>query len=39
MLDTSAKLNMDTREGGRANGKEAVARRRYQEGSLFMLVQ
>ena len=36
MLDTSATLNADTGKGGRVNGKETMARRRYQEGCLFM---
>ena len=36
MLDTSATLNFDIGKGGRVNGKETMARRRYQEGSLFM---
>ena len=36
MLDTSATLNTDTGKGGRVNGKEIMARRRYQEGCLFM---
>ena len=35
VLDTSATLNTDTGKGGRVNGKEAMARRRYQEGCLF----
>jgi integrase len=36
VLDTSATLNTDTRKGGRVNGKETMARRRYQDGCLFM---
>ena len=36
MLNTSATLNPDTRTGGRVNGKEMMARRRSQEGCLFM---
>lgn len=35
MLDTQATLKSDTRKGGRVNGKETMARRRYQEGCLF----
>ena len=35
VLDTSATLNIDIGKGGRVNGKETMARRRYQEGSLF----
>ena len=35
MLDTRATLKADTRKGGRVNGKETMARRRYQEGCLF----
>jgi len=35
-LDNRATLNCDTGKGGRVNGKEAMARRRYQEGSLFL---
>src|SRR5207245_11587263 len=34
-LDTRGTLNGDTGKGGRVNGKETMARRRYQEGSLF----
>jgi hypothetical protein len=36
VLDTSVTLNFDIGKGGRVNGKETMARRRYQEGSLFM---
>ena len=36
MLDTSATLNTDIGKGGRVNGRETMARRRYQEGCLFM---
>src|SRR6266853_2107654 len=35
-LDTSATIGVDIGKGGRANGKEAMARRRYQEGCLFI---
>lgn len=35
MLDIQATLGSDTRKGGRVNGKETMARRRYQEGCLF----
>jgi len=35
VLDISATLDTDTGKGGRVNGKEAMARRRYQEGCLF----
>ena len=35
VLDTSATLYTDIGKGGRVNGKETMARRRYQEGSLF----
>jgi integrase len=34
-LDTSATIGSDIGKGGRANGKETMARRRYQEGCLF----
>ena len=34
-LDSGATLKDDTGKGGRANGKEAMARRRYQTGCLF----
>ena len=36
VLDTSATLNTDIGKGGRVYGKETMARRRYQEGCLFM---
>jgi integrase len=36
MLDMRATLENDTRRGGRANRKETMARRRYQEGCLFV---
>lgn len=35
MSDAPSTLTADTRKGGRANGKEPMARRRYQEGCLF----
>ena len=35
-LDMRATLRADTGKGGRANGKVPMARRRYQEGCLFM---
>lgn len=35
-LDSRATLESDTGKGGRANRKESMARRRYQEGCLFM---
>jgi len=35
MADVPSTLAADTRKGGRANGKEPMARRRYQEGCLF----
>jgi integrase len=34
-LDMRARLETDTRKGGRVNGKEVMARRRYQDGCLF----
>src|SRR5271165_5049243 len=36
LLDTRATLGADIGKGGRVNGKETMARRRYQEGCLFM---
>jgi len=35
-LDMQATLETDTRKGGRVNGKETMARRRYQDGCLFI---
>jgi len=35
-LDTGATLRIDARKCGRANGKERMARPRYQDGSLFI---
>jgi hypothetical protein len=35
-LDMRARLETDTRKGGRVNGKETMARRRYQDGCLFI---
>ena len=35
LLDNRATLETDIGRGGRVNGKEAMARRRYQEGCLF----
>ena len=35
-LDTRATLRIDARKCGRANGKERMARPRYQDGSLFI---
>ncbi len=36
MLDASVTLAVDAGRGGRANGKEVMARRRYQTGCLFI---
>jgi len=36
LLDTGATLRSDARKCGRANGKDAMARPRYQDGSLFI---
>jgi len=36
LLDMSDTLRSDARECGRANGKERMARPRYQDGSLFI---
>ena len=36
MLDSGATLKSDARKCGRANGKERMARPRYQDGSLFI---
>lgn len=35
-LDMQATLETDTRKGGRVDGKETMARRRYQDGCLFI---
>jgi len=35
-LDTGTTLRIDARKCGRANGKESMARPRYQDGSLFI---
>ena len=35
-LDCGVKLDVDARKSGRANGKETMARRRYQFGCLFV---
>ena len=35
-LDMRDRLETDTRKGGRVNGKEMMARRRYQDGCLFI---
>ena len=36
VLDSGATLRSDARKCGRANGKERMARPRYQDGSLFI---
>jgi hypothetical protein len=36
VLDSQATLKSDARKCGRANGKERMARPRYQDGSLFI---
>src|SRR6266852_5661642 len=36
LLDTTATLIADAERGGRASGKDTMARPRYQDGSLFV---